>query len=103
MTKLQAQNDASMSAELRQVANGYAYRVKSFGAYDVNGYRFHTTKHEQIRPNRRTTNTGVFTPGDDGLEYYGTLEEIYELSFHGSVHWFDWSVHSNVIGLILKL
>ena len=86
-----------------QVQNDPSYRVKSFGSYDVNGYRFHTTRHEQDRPNRRTTNTGVFVPGDDGLEYYGTLEEIYELSFHGSVHWFDWSVHSNVIGLILKL
>ena len=81
---LQGQTDASMSAELRQVANGCAYRVKSFGAYDVNGYRFHTTKHEQSRPNRRTTNSGVFTPGDDGLEYYGRIEEIYELMFHGS-------------------
>ena len=70
MTNLQAQNDASMSAELRQVANGFAYRVKSFGAYDVNGYRFHTTKHEQIWPNQRTTNTGVFTPRDDGLEFF---------------------------------
>jgi len=87
-----------MSAELRQVANGCAYRVKSFGAYDVNGYRFHITRHEQNRPNRRTTNTGVFTPGDDGIEYYGRIEEIYELTFHGSktlkpvifkCHWFD--------------
>ena len=34
----------SMSAELRQVANGCAYRVKSFGGYDVNGYHFHTIK-----------------------------------------------------------
>ena len=87
-----------MNAELRQVANGCAYRVKSFGAYDVNGYRFHTTSHEQSRPNRRTTNSGVFTPGDDGFEYYGRIEEIYELTFHGSetlkpvifkCHWFD--------------
>ena len=67
MTNLQARSDVSMSAELQQVVNGFVYRVKSFGAYDVNGYRFHMTKHEQIRPNRRTTNTGVFTPGDDGL------------------------------------
>ena len=87
-----------MSAELRQVANGCAYRVKSFGGYDVNGYRFHTTRHEQGRPNRRTTNTGVFVLGDDGLEYYGRIEEIYELKFHGlkplkpvifKCHWFD--------------
>ena len=95
---LQAQTYASVSAELRQVANGCAYRVKSFGAYDVNGYRFHTTRHEQSWPNRRTTNYGVFTPGDDGLEYYGRIEEIYELTFHGSkplkhvifkCYWFD--------------
>ena len=43
---LQAQTDASVSAELHQVANGCVYRVKSFGAYDVNGYRFHTTRHK---------------------------------------------------------
>ena len=36
-----------MRAELRQVANGFAYRVRSFSGYDVNGYRFHTTSHEQ--------------------------------------------------------
>ena len=34
------------------------------------GYRFHTTKHEQIWPNQRTTNTGVFTLRDDGLEFF---------------------------------
>ena len=64
----------------------------------MNGYRFHTTRHEESRSNRRTTNTGVFTPGDDGLEYYGRIKVIYELMFHGSkplkpsifkCHWFD--------------
>ena len=58
-------------------------RVRSFTGYDVNGYRFQTTSHEQSWPNRRTTNTGVFTPGFDGVEYYGRIEEIYELMFHG--------------------
>ena len=87
-----------MHPELRQVANGCAYRVRSFAAYDVNGYRFHTTRHEQSRPNRRTTNTGIFTPALDGEEYYGIVEEIYELDFRGckpltpvifKCHWFD--------------
>ena len=64
-------------------------------------YHFHTTSHEQSRPNRRTTNTGVFTPGFDGVKYYGIIEEIYELVFHGykplnpvifQYHWFDPSV-----------
>ena len=86
-----------MNVELRQVADGCAYKVRSFTGYDVNGYRFHTTRHEQSRPNRRTTNTGVFTPGFDGVEYYGIIEEIYELTFHGckplnpvifKCHWF---------------
>ena len=87
-----------MSAELRQVADSCAYRVSSFTGYDVNGYCFHTTSHEQSRPNRRTTNTRVFTQGLYGVEYYGRIEEIYELMFHGckplnpvifKCHWFD--------------
>ena len=87
-----------MSAELSQVAGGCAFRVMSFTGYDVNGYRFHTTRHEQSRPNRRTTNTGVFTPTLDRLDYYGRVEEIYELTFHShkplnpvlfKCHWFD--------------
>ena len=90
-----------MNVEVRKVADGCAYRVRSFTGYDVNGYRFHTTSHEQSRPNRRTTNTGVFTLGFDGVEYYGRIEEIYELTFHGckvlnpvifKCHWFDPSV-----------
>ena len=90
-----------MSAELRQVADGCAYKVRSFTSSDINGYRFHTTRHEQSRPNRRTTNTGVFTSGFDGVEYYRIIEEIYELTFHGckplnpvifKCHWFDPSV-----------
>ena len=36
---------------LRQVANGFGYRIKSFNGYDVNGYRFHTMGYEQSRPN----------------------------------------------------
>lgn len=87
-----------MTPELRQVANGCAYRVMSYSGYDVNGYRFHTRRHEQSRPNRRTTNSGVCTTTDDGVEYFGIIEEIYELSFHGckplkpvifKCHWFD--------------
>jgi hypothetical protein len=87
-----------MDPELRQVANGCAYRVRSFEAYDVNGYRFHTSRHEQSRPNRRTTNTGIFTPNREGEEFYGIVQEIYELDFQGckplspvifKCHWFD--------------
>ena len=56
-----------MSDQLKQVANGCDVRVKSFAGYDVNGYRFHTTGYEQIRPKRKTTNSGVCTPNMDSL------------------------------------
>jgi hypothetical protein len=87
-----------MSDELRQVANGIKTRVKSYTGYDVNGYRFHTSRHEQTRPIRKTTNNQVFTLGTNGVEYYEIIEEIYELEYEGQVplapvifkcHWFD--------------
>jgi hypothetical protein len=39
-----------MSTELRQVANGFAYRVMKYSGYDVNGYRFRATSYDQSRP-----------------------------------------------------
>jgi hypothetical protein len=47
---LQGQIDSSTSPDLRQVADGCALRVKSYTAYDVNGYRFHTKSHEVSHP-----------------------------------------------------
>jgi hypothetical protein len=87
-----------MSAELRQVANGFAYRVRKYSGYDVNGYRFHTTSYNQSRPNRKTMCSGVFTLSLDSVDYFGRIEEIYELNFYGSKpltpvifksYWFD--------------
>jgi hypothetical protein len=98
-----------MSAELRQVANDFAYKVKKYSGYDVNGYHFRTTNYNQSRPNRKTTCSRVFTPGLDDVDYFGRIEEIYELNFHGSkpltpvifkCQWFDPQVtrrtHSNL-------
>ena len=93
------------------MANGFDYKVLSFNAYDVNGYRFHTTRYEQSRPNPRTMNTGVFTLGTDQEEYYGTVEEIYELDYRGSkalnpiifkCQWFDPAVSrkSHQLGIV---
>jgi hypothetical protein len=98
-----------MSAELRQVANDFAYRVKKYSGYDVNEHRFHITNYDQSWPNRKTTCYGVFMPGLDDVDYFGRIEEIYELNFYGSkpltpmifkCHWFDPQVmrqtHSNL-------
>jgi hypothetical protein len=81
---LQGQRDSFMSAELRQVANGFPYRVRKYSRYDVNEYHFRTTSFDQSWPNRKTTCSGVFTPGLDEVEYFGRIEEIYGLNFHGS-------------------
>ena len=93
------------------MARGFDYKVSSFNAYDVNGYRFHTTSYEKSRPNPRTTNTRVFTPDEEQEDYYGTVEEIYELEFHGEkapkpaifkCQWFDPAVSkkSPKLGLV---
>jgi hypothetical protein len=97
-SNLQGQRDLSISTELRKVAIGFAYRVRKYSGYHVNGYRFRTTSYEQSRPNQKTTCSGVITPGIDEVEYFGRIEEMYELNFHGSkpltpvifkFHWFD--------------
>ena len=72
-----------MDAKVREVAKGFEYEAKSFKAYDMNGYRFHTDKHRRERPNRRSINSAVYCLGTDGRHYYGTIEEIYELQYCG--------------------
>jgi hypothetical protein len=67
--------------------------------YDVNGFRFHTEAHQKGRANSKTVNSGVFTGGADGLDYYGRLENVYELTFNRmniqlnlvvfKCHWFN--------------
>ena len=67
--------------------------------YDVNGYRFHTEFHQNNRAKPKTINTGVFTIGADDVDYYGRLEDVYELMFNRTnlelniivfkCHWFD--------------
>ena len=87
-----------MSDELKQVGRGFSRRVKSFTVYDVNGYRFRTRSYEESRPHLKTTCSEVHTPSNDDKDYYGTVEEIYELQFKGAksfkpvvfkCHWFD--------------
>ena len=71
--------------------------------YDVNGFRFHTETHQKGQANPKTINTGVFTrgasSGADAFDYYGRLENVYELTFNRTnvqlnlivfkCHWFD--------------
>ena len=39
-----------MDAELRQVANGFDYKVRSFDKYDINGYTFVPMEKSYVWP-----------------------------------------------------
>jgi hypothetical protein len=89
-----------MPDDLRCVSLGFDSRVNKYEKYDVNGYRFHTEYHQKHRPNAKTVNTGVFTKGQDAFDYYGRLQDVYELTFNKlpchelklvvfKCHWFD--------------
>jgi len=88
-----------MSDELRCVSQGCNRRVEKYEKYDVNGYHFHTEHHQNSRPNAKTINTGVFTKGAGEFDYYGRLQNVYELTFNRTnielklvvfkCHWFD--------------
>ena len=94
-----------MSDDLKCVSQGCNRDVMKYEKYDVNGFRFHTETHQKGRPNAKTVNTGVFTRGARGgdgaktIDYYGRLENVYELTFNRTniqlnlvvfkCHWFD--------------
>jgi hypothetical protein len=69
---------------LRQLAYGLV-KVRSYGHYDVNGFRFCSTSFEALRPLAATTNSGVVMRAIDveGREtnYYGIINKILEFSF----------------------
>jgi hypothetical protein len=53
------------------------YGVRCSG-YIINGFRFHTMSREATR---LTQNSGVVNIADDGVNYYGRLSDIIELSY----------------------
>ena len=73
-----------MDAELRQVANGFDYKVRSFDKYDINGYCFCTYGEELSMDDRKSTNCCVSTIGKGDTKYYGRVEAIYEFQFYGA-------------------
>ncbi|WVZ64477.1 hypothetical protein U9M48_013985 [Paspalum notatum var. saurae] len=72
--------------DLKQLAHTYM-TAKNYSRYDVNGYRFRTTKLEKSRPFAATVNSGVMTSAYDAndklVNYYGGLQNIVELVFSG--------------------
>jgi hypothetical protein len=75
---------ADVHHDLRQLAYGLV-KVRSYGHYDVNGFRFCSTAFEALHPLAATTNSGVVTRAIDAegrkTNYYGIINKILEFSF----------------------
>jgi hypothetical protein len=71
-------------ADLCQLSYG-SIVAKSYGRYDVNGFRFRSTIFEVSHPLAATTNTGVVTRAIDAdnheSKYYEVIKNIIEYSF----------------------
>ena len=85
-----------MDAELRQVANGFDFKVHSFYKYDINGYRFCTYGKELSMADRKCTNCCVSAIGEGGTEYMGELKQF--MNFYSMVTTHRMLYSSNVIG-----
>jgi hypothetical protein len=70
--------------DLRQLAYRLV-KIRSYGRYDVNGFRFRSTAFEALHPLVATTNSGVVMRAIDveGCEtnYYGIINKIVEFNF----------------------
>ena len=79
--------DANIHEDLWQLSYGWV-NVRSYGRYDVNGFRFRSTQFEALRPLAATTNSGVVTRAIDEevreINYYGIINNILEFSFAGN-------------------
>jgi hypothetical protein len=73
--------------DLRQLAYGLV-KVRSYGCYDVNGFRFCSTAFKALHPLAATTNGGVVTRAiyaeGHKTNYYGIIYKILEFSFAGN-------------------
>ena len=73
-----------MDAELRQVANGFDFKVHSFNKYDINRYPFRTYGKELSMADQKSTNCCVSAISEWDTEYCGRYDAIYELQFYGA-------------------
>ena len=72
-----------MDAELRQVANGFDYKVRSFDKYDINGYRFRTYGKELSMADRKSTNVVYLLSAKEVPSIMGELKQF--MNFYSMV------------------
>jgi hypothetical protein len=79
--------DVNVSNDLRQLSLSQVKALK-YSRYDINRYRFRTTKLKASCPPTATTNSGLVTSGEDATshvtDYYNILQNIIEYMFGGA-------------------
>ncbi|XP_057251800.1 uncharacterized protein LOC130591871 [Beta vulgaris subsp. vulgaris] len=66
----------------RALAMGPSRQVRMWNQFFVNGYNFHTQEYGK---NKSTMNYGVCVQAADRADYFGILEEVIELVYHGNL------------------
>jgi hypothetical protein len=78
-------SNTQTSEDLKKLARGPILTVVTYQGYDINGYTFYT---EQQDKKSAYQNSGVRADaydatGQDKNMYYGKIQQIWELDFHG--------------------
>lgn len=80
-------DNTNIHEDLKQLSFGIV-TVRSYGRYDVNGFRFRSIKFESSHPLAATTNSGVVCRAIDErgreINYYGIIQDILEFDFAGT-------------------
>jgi hypothetical protein len=83
--RISQSSDTQTSEYLKKLACGHIFTVMTYQGYNINGYTFYT---EQQDKKSMYQNSGVCVDaydvtGQDKNMYYGQIQEIWELDFHG--------------------
>jgi hypothetical protein len=83
--RISQSSDTQISEYLKKLARGSIFIIVTYQGYDINGYMFYT---EQQDKKSMYQNSGVCVDaydatGQDKNIYYGQIQEICELDFHG--------------------
>jgi hypothetical protein len=83
--RISQSSDTQISVSLKKLAHGPIFTVVTYQGYNINRYTFYTKQQDKKRTHQ---NSGVCVDaydatGQDKNMYYGQIQEIWELDFHG--------------------
>jgi hypothetical protein len=78
-------SDTPISEYLQKLTRDPIFTVVTYQGYDINGYTFYTERQDKksTYQNSDVRVDAYDVMGEDKIMYYGQIQEIYELDFHG--------------------